>query len=62
MTLPSERARVSYKELVQRRHDHGIEETESSVTSKLARGTLAVSFFLACSTVLGLSGVQLEAL
>lgn len=54
------RADVSYKELVQRLHDHGIEETESSITSKLARGTFAVSFFLACLAVLKLEGVRLE--
>ena len=53
------RADVSYKELVRRLKEHGIEETESSVTSKLARGTFAVSFFLACLAVLELEGVQL---
>ena len=54
------RADVSYKELVRRLHEHGIEETESSVTSKLARGTFAVSFFLACLAVLEIEGVRLE--
>jgi hypothetical protein len=34
----------------------------SSVTSKLARGTFAVSFFLACLAVLELEGVQLTEL
>lgn len=56
------RADVSYKELVARLREHGIEETESSITSKLARGTFAVSFFLACLSVLGLEGVRLEEL
>jgi hypothetical protein len=54
------RADVSYKELVQKLHEHGVDETEASVTSKLARGTFAVSFFLAVLAVLGLEGVQLE--
>ncbi len=56
------RADVSYKELVKRLREHGIEETESSITSKLARGTFAVSFFLACLSVLELEGVRLEEL
>lgn len=51
---------VSYKDLIQRLHDHGIEETEASLTSKLARGTFAVSFFLACLAVLEMEGVRLE--
>jgi hypothetical protein len=54
------RADVSYKELIRRLKEHGIEETESSITSKLARGTFAVSFFLACLAVLELDGVRLE--
>ena len=53
---------MSYKELVQKLHEHGIEETEASVTSKLARETFAVSFFLACLAVLGLEGVRLAEL
>lgn len=52
------RADVSYKELVRRLKEHGIEETESSVTSKLAHGTFAVSFFFARLAVLGIEGVQ----
>jgi hypothetical protein len=50
---------VGYKELPGRLKDQGIEETESTVTSKLARGTFAVSFFLASLTVLELEGVTL---
>lgn len=36
-----------------------MEETEGSVAAKLARGTFAVSFFLACLAVLEMEGVQL---
>jgi len=39
---------------------HGTEETEPSITGKLARGAFAVSFFLAVLTVLDLEGVRLE--
>lgn len=53
------RADVSYKDLIRRLHEHGIEETESSITSKLARGTFAVSFFFAVLAVLELTGVDL---
>jgi hypothetical protein len=54
------RSDVSYKELVNRLHEHGIEETVPSVTSKLARGTFAVSFFLAVLAVLEVEGVTLS--
>lgn len=37
-----------------------MEETETSITGKLARGTFAVSFFLACLAVLELKEVRLE--
>lgn len=52
-------AGVGYKELAERLNKHGMEETETSITGKLARGTFAVSFFLACLTVLEMEGVQL---
>jgi hypothetical protein len=54
------RAGVGYKELAERLNAHGLEETETSITGKLARGTFATSFFLACLAVLELEGVQLE--
>jgi hypothetical protein len=41
------RAGIGYKELAERLNPDGMEETESSITGKLARGTFAVSFFLA---------------
>ena len=54
------RAGVSYKELAERLNAHGLEETETSITSKLARGTFAASFLLAVITVLELEGIQLS--
>jgi Domain of unknown function (DUF6471) len=54
------RAGVGYKELADRLNKHGMQETETSITGKLARGTFAVSFFLACLEVLELNGVGLE--
>jgi hypothetical protein len=56
------RAGIGYKELAQRLQAHGMEETEAGIASKLARGTFAVSFFLACLAVLELEGVRLDEL
>lgn len=53
------RADVGYKELAERLTAHGLEETETSIAGKLSRGAFAVSFFLACLTVLELEGMQL---
>ncbi len=49
---------MGYRELVARLKDHGIEETEASITGKLNRGTFAVTFFLAVLAVLELEGVH----
>ena len=54
------RAGLGYKELVARLKEHGIEETEASITGKLNRGTFAVTFWLACLAVLELEEVRLE--
>ena len=53
------RAGVSYKELAERLNKHGMEETEGSIGAKLARGTFAVTFFLAVLAVLELEGVTM---
>jgi len=42
------------------RSSHGLEETETSITGKLARGTFAASFFLACLAVLERDAIRLE--
>jgi hypothetical protein len=39
---------------------HGLEETETSITGKLALGTFAVSFFLAVLAALEMEEVRLE--
>ena len=51
---------VTYAELAKRLKKHGLKETESSVTNKLARGTFPATFFLACLAALGLDGVALD--
>ena len=52
------RAGIGYKELAERLNKHGLEETETSITGKLARGSFAASFFLACVAVLEIEGVR----
>ena len=54
------RADMSYKELAERLKKHGFAETETSITGKLARGTFAASFLLACIAALEMDGVRLE--
>jgi Domain of unknown function (DUF6471) len=54
------RAGVGYKELARRLNEHGLQETEDSISAKLARGSFAVTFFLAVLAVLELEGVRLE--
>ncbi len=54
------RAGVSYKELARRLNEHGLEETEDSITSKLGRGTFAATFLLATLAALELDGMKLE--
>ena len=56
------RAGVTYAELARRLRDHGLEETEASITSKLARGTFAATFMLAVLAALELEGVVLSEL
>lgn len=54
------RAGVGYKELAERLNQHGLQETETSITGKLARGTFATSFFLAALTALEMEEVRLK--
>lgn len=39
------RADIGYRELAERLNKHGLQETEASISSKLQRGTFAVTFF-----------------
>ncbi len=53
------RAGITYTELARRLKEHGLEETEASISSKLARGTFAATFFLAALAALELEGLSL---
>lgn len=54
------RAGVTYAELARRLKDHGLEETEASITSKLARGTFSATFMLAVAAALSLATITIE--
>ena len=56
------RAGVTYAELAKRLEAHGLQETEASITSKLARGTFAATFMLAVLAALELEGMTLDSL
>jgi hypothetical protein len=53
------RAEVGYKELADRLTAHGLEETESGIASKMARGTFSATFLMACLAVLEREGIRL---
>ncbi|MEY8869473.1 DUF6471 domain-containing protein [Meridianimaribacter flavus] len=38
----------------------GIEETKSSIDSKISRGTFSAAFFLQCLTVIGCEKIEIE--
>jgi Domain of unknown function (DUF6471) len=55
------RADVTYYEvLAERLKEHGFHKTKASISNKLARATLPVSFFLASLAAIGRPGVSLE--
>jgi urease accessory protein UreF len=54
------RAGVTYAELAVRLKEHGLEETEASISSKLARGTFAATFLLGVMAALELATIQLD--
>lgn len=53
------RAEISYAELARRLKEHGLEETEASITAKLNRGTFAATFFLATMLAIGRETVNI---
>jgi Domain of unknown function (DUF6471) len=53
------RADVTYEELARRLREHGLEETESSVSNKLSRGTFPATFFLASMKAIGKDNVNI---
>ena len=54
------RAGVTYSELATRLRVLGFDETEASITNKLARGTLPAAFFVAALKVSGVETVRIH--
>lgn len=54
------RADITYEELAARLAAHGLKENAASIANKLARGTFAAAFFLACLAALELEGLKME--
>lgn len=53
------RAGVTYAELARRLGERGLQETEASITSKLARGTFSAVFLLAVLGALDVGELRL---
>lgn len=51
---------VSYAQLAERLKEHGVEESEVSIASKLSRGTFPATFFVASLKAIGAETVRLE--
>lgn len=51
---------ISISNLVVLLNNEGLEETKSSVTSKISRGTFSATFFLQCLSVIGCSKLEIE--
>jgi hypothetical protein len=53
------RSGVTYGELARRLEVQGLQETEASITNKLARATVPATFLLATLAALGMDGMKL---
>lgn len=51
---------ISNSDLANMLEQIGIEETKSSIDSKISRGTFSASFFLQCLTVVGCEKIEIE--
>jgi hypothetical protein len=51
---------VSNSELAQLLNELGVEETKTSIDSKISRGTFSASFFMQCLYVIGCSKIEIE--
>jgi hypothetical protein len=57
---PGGRFFCSVEELATRLKPHGVTENAASIANKLARGTFAAAFFLACLAALEFEGIRSE--
>lgn len=60
MKAELKRQDVTYEELARRLSEMGLEETKTSVASKMSRGSFTAVFFLASMRAIGCPAVRLE--
>ena len=60
LNMKLKRVDVSYEELAGRLNAEGWEESEASITDRLAKGTFDATFFLACLECLERDGEKME--
>jgi hypothetical protein len=53
------RAGVTYEELANRLHEHGLDETKHSVAAKIGRGTFPAAFFFVAMRAIGREQVNI---
>ena len=51
---------IKTSDLVELLNREGLNETKSSVTSKISRGTFSAAFFLQCLSVIGCNKLEIE--
>jgi hypothetical protein len=51
---------ISTSDLVFLLNEQGLNETQSSITSKISRGTFSATFFLQCLSVVGCNKFEIE--
>lgn len=51
---------ISNSDLAEMLETIGVEETKSSIDSKISRGTFSASFFLQCLLVIGCEKIEIE--
>ncbi len=51
---------VSNTDLALRLNEIGVEETKTSIDSKISRGSFSASFFIQCLSVIGCAKIEIE--
>lgn len=51
---------ITASDLVSLLNEQGLNETQSSITSKISRGTFSATFFLQCLSVIGCTKFEIE--
>jgi len=54
------RRNIKYHELAIRLNGIGVEETQSSISNKISRGTFSFVFFIQCMEVLNIDEVRID--